>query len=113
MAPSAPSWLNRKISPLLQLLAKLTSAHPIHTVVVVAVLASSTYLGLLEESLFDASRSTIGKADWSSLVEGSRSLRAGPDTAWKWQPYDSDAAHASSSSSPPQAAAPPTAASPF
>jgi len=86
---AAPSWLNKKITPLLQTLARLTSSHPIHTVVVVAVLASSTYMGLLEESLFDATRS-IRKADWSSLAEGSRSLRAGPETAWKWEPYESD-----------------------
>lgn len=85
-----PSWLNTKITPLLQLLSKITSSHPIHTVVVVALLASSTYLGLLEESLFDATIS-VRKADWSSLTEGSRSLRAGPDSAWKWQSHDADA----------------------
>jgi len=87
---AAPSWLNKKITPLLQLLSRLTSSHPIHTIVVVAVLASSTYLGLLEDSLFDAT-SSVRKADWSSLVAGSRSLRTGPDTNWKWQPCDSAA----------------------
>ena len=50
---SAPSWFSNRITPLLQTLASLTSLHPIHTIVIVAVLASSTYLGLLEESLFD------------------------------------------------------------
>lgn len=85
-----PSWLNTKISPLLQSVAKITSSHPIHTVVVVALLASSSYLGLLEESLFDAT-STVRTADWNSFAEGSRSLRAGPDSSWKWQTWDSDA----------------------
>lgn len=85
-----PSWLNTKISPLLQVVSKLTSSHPIHTVVVVALLVSSSYLGLLEESLFDAT-STVRKADWASFGEGSRSLRAGPDSSWKWQTWDSDA----------------------
>lgn len=85
-----PSWLNTKISPFLQVISKITSSHPIHTVVVVALLASSSYLGLLEESLFDATR-TVRKADWSSLAEGSRSLRAGPDSSWKWQTWDSEA----------------------
>ncbi|KAH8894298.1 3-hydroxy-3-methylglutaryl-CoA reductase [Thozetella sp. PMI_491] len=89
--PAPPSWLNKKVTPLLQALAKLTSSHPIHTAVVVALLASSTYMGLLEESLFD-SGSTVKKADWSSLVEGSRRLYAGPETTWKWQTFDSDAA---------------------
>lgn len=85
-----PSWLNAKISPFLQVVSKLTSSHPIHTVVVVALLVSSSYLGLLEESLFDAT-STVRKADWASFGEGSRSLRAGPDSSWKWQTWDSDA----------------------
>jgi hydroxymethylglutaryl-CoA reductase (NADPH) len=88
---AAPSWLNKKVTPLLQVLSRLTSTHPIHTIVIVALLASSSYIGLLEESLFDATRS-IRKAEWSSLVEGSRLLRAADDTAWKWQPYDADAA---------------------
>ncbi|KAF3764275.1 hypothetical protein M406DRAFT_91673 [Cryphonectria parasitica EP155] len=84
-----PSWLNTKISPFLQVVSKLTASHPIHTVVVVALLASSSYLGLLEERLFDATR-TVRKADWASLAEGSRSLRAGPDSSWKWQTWDID-----------------------
>lgn len=86
----APSWLNKKITPLLQVLSRITSTHPIHTIVLVALLASSSYIGLLEESLFDATTS-VRKAEWSSLVEGSRLLRAGEDTAWKWQPQDVDA----------------------
>ncbi|KAK0656892.1 3-hydroxy-3-methylglutaryl-coenzyme a reductase-like protein [Cercophora newfieldiana] len=84
---AAPSWLNKKVTPLLQTLSKITSSHPIHTIVVVALLASSTYIGLLEESLFDVTRS-VRKAEWSSLVEGSRRLRAAPDTAWNWQSFD-------------------------
>ncbi|KAK4098611.1 3-hydroxy-3-methylglutaryl-CoA reductase [Parathielavia hyrcaniae] len=88
---AAPSWLNKKVTPLLHVLARLTSTHPIHTIVIVALLASSSYIGLLEESLFDATRS-VRKAEWSSLVEGSRLLRAAEDTAWNWQPYDTDSA---------------------
>ena len=84
---SAPSWLNKKVTPLLQSLSKIASSHPIHTIVVVALLASSTYIGLLEESLFDVTRS-VRKAEWSSLAEGSRRLRAGPDTTWNWQSFD-------------------------
>ncbi|KAK4116854.1 3-hydroxy-3-methylglutaryl-CoA reductase [Canariomyces notabilis] len=87
---AAPSWLNKKVTPLLQVLARITSTHPIHTIVIVALLASSSYIGLLEDSLFDATRS-VRKAEWSSLVEGSRLLRAAEDTAWKWQTYDADA----------------------
>ncbi|PNY26902.1 3-hydroxy-3-methylglutaryl coenzyme A reductase, partial [Tolypocladium capitatum] len=90
-APSAPSRLAKKVAPLLQFLAKLACSHPIHTVVIVAVLASSSYVGLLQDTLFK-SDTGLGKADWSSLVDGSRDLRAGPDTAWHWQGVDHDAA---------------------
>ncbi|KAB5578734.1 3-hydroxy-3-methylglutaryl-CoA reductase [Coniochaeta sp. 2T2.1] len=85
----APSWINKKITPVLQTLSTFTSSHPIQTIVVVALLASSTYIGLLQESIFDVARSTR-KAEWSSLVEGSRRLRTGEDTAWKWQAFDDD-----------------------
>ncbi|KAL2271343.1 hypothetical protein VTJ83DRAFT_714 [Remersonia thermophila] len=86
----APSWLNKKVTPLLQVLARLTSTHPIQTIVITALLASSSYMGLLEESLFDATRS-VRKVEWSSLVEGSRLLRAAEDTNWAWQTYDAEA----------------------
>ncbi|KAK0630237.1 3-hydroxy-3-methylglutaryl-CoA reductase [Bombardia bombarda] len=88
---AAPSWLSKKVTPPLQVLSKITSSHPIHTICIVALLASTTYIGLLEDSLFDAARS-VRKAEWSSLIEGSRRLRAGPDTAWKWQTHDANVA---------------------
>ncbi|EXF76233.1 hydroxymethylglutaryl-coenzyme A reductase [Colletotrichum fioriniae PJ7] len=87
---AAPSWVNKKITPALKFLSKLACSHPIHTVVIVAVLASTSYVGLLQESLFDATIS-VRTADWSSLVEGSRRLQAGPETAWKWQNVEPEA----------------------
>ncbi|PHH93209.1 hypothetical protein CDD83_10147 [Cordyceps sp. RAO-2017] len=89
--PSAPSRVGKKIAPLLQLLSRVACQHPIQTVVVVALLASTSYVGLLQESLFDRS-TAVGKADWSSLVDGSRDLLAGPDTAWKWHSVEHGAA---------------------
>ncbi|KAF7559760.1 hypothetical protein G7046_g4397 [Stylonectria norvegica] len=94
VTPNAtPSWASKRLTPLVQFLSKLACSHPIHTVVVVAVLASTSYVGLLHESFFDinAGGTTVGKADWSTLAEGSRGLRAGPDTAWKWQNLELDA----------------------
>ncbi|KFY04690.1 hypothetical protein O988_00598 [Pseudogymnoascus sp. VKM F-3808] len=85
-----PGWLNKNITPLLQALSRKACIHPIHTVVIVAFLASTTYMGLLEGSL-DGFPAGAGKADWGSLVEGSRQLYVGKDTAWKWQAQDSDA----------------------
>ena len=86
----APSKLNKKITPFVQYLSKLACSHPIHTVVIVGVLASTSYIGLIKDSLFEGPAS-LGKADWSSLVDGSRDLRTGPDTAWQWQSVESDA----------------------
>ncbi|KAK1995579.1 hydroxymethylglutaryl-coenzyme A reductase [Colletotrichum falcatum] len=88
--PAAPNWVNKKITPALKFLSKLACSHPIHTVVIVAVLASTSYVGLLQESLFDATIS-VRTADWSSLLEGSRTLHASPETSWKWQNVESDA----------------------
>ncbi|KFY88601.1 hypothetical protein V498_06723 [Pseudogymnoascus sp. VKM F-4517 (FW-2822)] len=85
-----PGWLNKNITPLLQALSRKACIHPIHTVVIVAFLASTTYMGLLEGSL-DGFPSGAGKADWGSLVEGSRQLYVGKDSGWKWQAQDADA----------------------
>ena len=91
--PAAPPiWLNRKVTPLIQSLSRRACLHPIHTVVIVAFLASTTYIGLLESSLFDSVKTNAGgKADWSSLIEGSRQLRVGSETGWKWQASDTEA----------------------
>ncbi|CCC07826.1 unnamed protein product [Sordaria macrospora k-hell] len=87
---AAPSWINKKVTPPLQKLSKITSSNPIHTIVLVALLASSSYIGLLQNSLFDVTRS-VRKADWESLQAGSRMLRAGADTEWNWQNHDAEA----------------------
>lgn len=86
--PIPPSKTNQKVTPILQFVSKIACLHPIHTIVVVALIASTTYVGIVKESLLDVTRSTRN-ADWSSLVEGSRSLRTGPETSWKWQSFDS------------------------
>lgn len=85
-----PSWASKNVTPLLNLFARIASSHPIHTVVLIAVLVSSSYVGLIQNSLFESSN-TVSKADWSSLVEGSRDLLAGPDNGWKWQSVEHDA----------------------
>ncbi|TVY51425.1 3-hydroxy-3-methylglutaryl-coenzyme A reductase [Lachnellula cervina] len=88
-APARPVWLNKRITPLLQAVSYRACLHPIHTIVIVAFLASTTYIGLLESSLFDVVKATAGgKADWTSLNAGSRQLRVGEETGWKWQATD-------------------------
>lgn len=92
--PSAPSALSKRMTPFLQFFSRLACSHPIHTVVIVAILASTSYVGLLQESLFEGygSAAAVVKTDWSSLAEGSRGLRAGPETAWNWLPVEDTAA---------------------
>ncbi|RKF57697.1 3-hydroxy-3-methylglutaryl-coenzyme A reductase [Erysiphe neolycopersici] len=92
--------INKGITSLVSKLSRRACAHPIHTIVIVALLASTTYISLLESSLFGHVKSTaVGKFDWESLQEGSKQLRAGPETEWKWiysesnVPVSSEAEH--------------------
>jgi hydroxymethylglutaryl-CoA reductase (NADPH) len=58
------------------------------------LLASTTYVGLLEGSLFDSvrnSRNIAGQVDVDTLLQGSRNLRLGESTSWKWQVEDGSA----------------------
>ena len=83
-----PGYLNRRISPLLQVLSRRSCTHPIHIIVFVALLASTSYLGLLEGSLFESGRGRKDASkgiDMAALVEGGRSLKVGLETGWKWQ----------------------------
>jgi len=86
-APSNPGYLNRQITRILQTVARSAFTHPIHTIVFVALLASTTYVGVLEGSLFDRGSLTNdgGNTDLSSLAEGAKRLRLGQETSWKWQ----------------------------
>lgn len=58
-----------------------------YTIFTVAILASTSYHGLLEGSLFGHTTLGINLAgtDLTSLVEGGRRLRLGEETSWKWQ----------------------------
>ena len=86
-----PGWLKRQVTNGLQAISRHACLHPIHTIVVVALLASTTYVGLLEGSLFDSvgtPRNATGHVDVDSLLRGSRNLRLGVHTSWKWQVDD-------------------------
>lgn len=85
---STPGYLNRQITPILQSVSRRAFIHPIHTIAFLALLASTSYVSLLEGSLFDETSLTgnaAGNTDLSSLVESGRRLRLGEETAWKWQ----------------------------
>lgn len=83
-------WGNRAVTSILHFLSKTACLHPIHTVCTIAILASTTYVGLLKDSVFHGP-GNVGKAEWGSLVAGSRSLITGPQNGWKWQSFDTDA----------------------
>ncbi|KAK4690879.1 hydroxymethylglutaryl-CoA reductase (NADPH), partial [Lecanoromycetidae sp. Uapishka_2] len=86
-APTNPGYINRQLTRLLQTVSRNAFTHPIHTIVFVALLASTSYVGLLEGSLFDHTSlgSDLGSTDLNALIEGGRRLRLGEETSWKWQ----------------------------
>jgi hydroxymethylglutaryl-CoA reductase (NADPH) len=87
-----PSWIRRQVTSGLQCISRRACVHPIHTIVVIGLLASTTYVGLLEGSLLDTARNprnVAGQVDTETLLQGSRSLRLGESTSWKWQLEDS------------------------
>jgi len=89
---SEPSWIRRQVTSGLQCISRRACIHPIHTIVVIALLASTTYVGLLEGSLLDTARNprnVAGQVDTETLLQGSRSLRLGESTSWKWQAEES------------------------
>ena len=85
--PSNPGYLNRQITRILQAVSRNAFTHPIHTIVFVALLASTSYVGLLEGSLFDHTSlgNDVGSTDLKSLVDGGRRLQLGEHTSWKWR----------------------------
>ncbi len=84
---SNPGYINRQITQVLQKVSRSAFTHPIHTICFVALLASTSYVGLLEGSLFDHTSlgNNVGSTDLSSLMEDGRRLRLGQETSWRWQ----------------------------
>lgn len=82
------SWLNRTVTSNLLATSHVACQHPIHTIVAIALLASTSYIGLLQESLFDSGIKSLqhnGRVDVEALLKGSRTLELSQNTAWKWQ----------------------------
>jgi hydroxymethylglutaryl-CoA reductase (NADPH) len=87
-----PTWLGKQLNPYLLGLSRRATVHPIYTIVAVAVLASTTYLGLLESSLFDGQRAVQGaggNVDFDSLLLGSKKLYANAESGWRWSTEES------------------------
>lgn len=89
----SPGYLNRWITPYLQCVSRSAFTHPIHTIVFVALLASTSYIGILEGSLLDHTSLAGNGAegtDLASLAEGGRRLKLGKETFWKWESENGD-----------------------
>jgi hydroxymethylglutaryl-CoA reductase (NADPH) len=87
--PHSPGFFDHTLTPVLLSLSKRACIHPVYTIVTVAVLASTTYLGLIESSLFERRitvNNAIGRVDINYLLAGSKKLYTGPETSWKWNP---------------------------
>lgn len=68
--------------------SRLSLSSPIFTLVIIAVLASTSYVGLLQESLFDTGLKVHPDhvtTDTESLLKGSRTLELSANTDWKWR----------------------------
>jgi len=80
-----PTWFDRHFTPILLSVAKKACTHPIHTIVTIAFVASYSYLGVLDKGLLERTDAVSGHADFDSLLVGSKRLRVGQETAWKWE----------------------------
>ena len=83
-----PSWLNRQVTSTILSASHQACLHPIHTIVAIALLASTSYVGLLQQSLFDTATRPDhlqGLVDVDLLLDGGRTLELSAATSWKWQ----------------------------
>lgn len=90
---SKRGWIRPYISHWLEVISCAASKHPIHTIVIVAVLASSTYVSLLEGRLFQDSvtiNTPSSRSDFEPLLASGKTLWAGEETEWKWQALGDD-----------------------
>ncbi|PVH98816.1 3-hydroxy-3-methylglutaryl-coenzyme A reductase [Periconia macrospinosa] len=83
-----PGWFDRHFSPVVLSIAKKACTHPIHTIVTIAFLASYSYLGVLDKGFLQRIDTAPGRVDFDTLLAGSKTLRLGEETAWKWEAQD-------------------------
>ncbi|RMZ78388.1 hypothetical protein DV738_g3891, partial [Chaetothyriales sp. CBS 135597] len=97
---NSDSWLNRAVTSVLVTISQIACQHPIHTIVVIALIGSTSYVGLLQQSLFDTGIGSLqenGKIDVDSLLKGSRVLELSGATDWRWQLSDDGPEHRATS----------------
>lgn len=79
-----PQW--DPFTPGFTRLSKSACTHPIHTIVIIAILASTSYVTMLEHSLFDQGFGMFnyGSPKRADVMAGKVELAVGPETSWKW-----------------------------
>lgn len=88
-----PGRLNSLVTKALLVAAHGACVRPIQTIVAIALLASTTYIGLLEGTAINpVPQSEPGYLDVASLLDGGRSLLLSEQTNWKWQTENLDIA---------------------
>lgn len=88
-----PGWFDRHFTPVLLSIAKKACTHPVHTIVAIAFLASYSYLGVLDKGFLEQNDATPGQVDFNTLLAGSKILRVGEETSWKWVVEENKAAN--------------------
>ena len=80
-----PKW--DPFTPAFTRLSRSATTHPVQTMVIVALLASTTYIQMLEHSLFDRNSSLWGHgiSKRAELLDGSVTVAVGQETDWKWK----------------------------
>ncbi|TGZ83659.1 hypothetical protein EX30DRAFT_327285 [Ascodesmis nigricans] len=81
-----PQW--DPFTPGFKRLSKSACTHPIHTIVIIAILASTSYVSMLEHSLFGKGFSVFnygGAHKRADVMEGKVELALGQETGWKWE----------------------------
>lgn len=74
---------------MLQLLSATACLHPIRTICIIAVLASTTHVWITREH-WGLLHGTADKADWTTMTAATpgRQLMTGPETGWTWHHFE-------------------------
>ncbi|KAI5793125.1 putative 3-hydroxy-3-methylglutaryl CoA reductase [Geopyxis carbonaria] len=80
-----PQW--DPFTPGFSRLSRSATTHPIHTIVIIALLASTTYVSMIENSLFDRSIGywNHGGTKRLDFMDGHVDVAVGEETGWKWK----------------------------
>lgn len=88
ISDTAPAWAQATFLPSLQSMSIWSCTHPVYTIAFVALMASTSYVGFLQSTMFDAPPAvtlTNGQIDMDALLAGSKTLYLGEETGWRWQ----------------------------